>query len=78
MDPALTLVYSTYLGGSAFEHASAIALDPQHEAYVAGYTKSTDFPVTQGQLHDSEDAFVAKFSPDGKSLVYATFIGGIG
>ena len=78
IDPQLTLVYSTYLGGTGLDDGFGIAVDFEHSAYVVGATKSADFPANQGQLQDSEDAFVAKFSPDGKSLVYATFIGGTG
>jgi hypothetical protein len=78
IDPKLELVYSTYLGGSVFDEAYAIAVDDQSDAYVTGRTASLDFPATQGQLRDSEDAFVAKFSADGGSLIYATFIGGTG
>ena len=78
IDPQLTLVYSTYLGGTGLDDGFGIAVDFEHSAYVVGATKSADFPANQGQLQDSEDAFVAKFSADGKSLVYATFIGGTG
>ena len=42
------LIYSTYLGGAAYDNANAIALDIQGNAYVAGYTNSTDFPITPG------------------------------
>jgi hypothetical protein len=78
IDPQVALDYSTYLGGSGLDGARAIAVDDAGEAFVAGYTKSPDFPGVQGQLQDSEDAFVAKLSADGQSLVYASFIGGTG
>lgn len=41
-----TLLYSTYLGGSATDVAHGIAVDPLGNAYVTGTTDSTDFPVT--------------------------------
>lgn len=41
------LVYSTYLGRSGFNAGAAVAVDPTGDAYVAGYTSSLDFPVTQ-------------------------------
>ena len=78
IDPQVTLVYSIYLGGSRFDTARAIAMDDDREAFVAGYTKSPDFPGVRGQPQDSKDAFVAKLSADGQSLVYASFIGGTG
>src|SRR5207249_4638482 len=54
VDP--TLLYSTYLGGSAGnqvdnytnEYATGVAVDASGSAYVAGYTASTDFPTTVG------------------------------
>jgi hypothetical protein len=77
IDPAIS--YSTYLGGSGIDGATSVAIDGSGSAYVAGYTESTDFPIAgalQGVNAGSVDAFVVKFSTDGKSLVYATFIGG--
>ena len=40
------LVYSTYLGGTGFDQANGIALDSGGDAYVVGWTASTDFPTT--------------------------------
>lgn len=83
IDPVL--VYSTYLGGSAdFEAANAIAVDGNGNAYVAGFTASTDFPTAHalqptyagGVSGSFGDAFVAKLSADGRSLIYSTYIGG--
>jgi len=62
------LVYSTYLGGRYDDQGTAIAVDPQGNAYVTGNTASLDFPVTfwnaaQPQFAGgfySGDAFVAK------------------
>lgn len=78
------LVYSTYLGAGEVlnttdDWAEGIAVDSAGSAYVTGYTYSPDFPVTQG-AYDRErcglDAFVTKFAPDGRTLVYSTFFGG--
>ena len=73
INPAATaLGYSTYLGGSGFETAYGIALDSSAAAdslgrlpaWVAGYTASTDFPVTAGaaqaNLAGGSDALVMK------------------
>ena len=45
---ASSLVYSTYLGGSIYDRASAIAVDSSGSAYVTGQAWSNDFPVTPG------------------------------
>jgi hypothetical protein len=78
-----SLVYSTYLGGSADDWGWSIAVDSNFNAYVAGSTTSTNFPVLhsltgQGSIASpgSPDAFVAKLSADGSSLVYSTYLGG--
>ncbi|MGH3184568.1 MAG: SBBP repeat-containing protein, partial [Streptosporangiaceae bacterium] len=42
------LIYSTYLGGNGDDEANGIAVDSTGAAYVAGFTSSTNFPVTAG------------------------------
>ena len=74
------LVYSTFLGGSQGETSVRVAVDPVGNAYLAGTTDSSDFPVTPG-AHDTTygggiDAFVTKLNPSGSSLVYSTYFGG--
>jgi HYR domain/Beta-propeller repeat len=81
-----TIVYSSYLGGSGGdEFARAIAVDSSGNAYVAGKTNSTDFPVENAAQPvyggGSSDAFVAKINTNAvgaASLVYSTFLGGNG
>jgi hypothetical protein len=83
------LVYSTFLGGSNFEWGRAIAIDAAGNAYIAGQTKSSDFPTTGGAFDqtfnvdtcprcgiDQYDAFVTKLNASGSALVYSTFLGG--
>ncbi len=76
-------VYSTYLGGSANDTATAIAADATGAAYVTGATTSPDFP-TKNALQPGfgggykGDAFVSKVSPGGGSLVWSTYLGGNG
>ena len=79
-DPVLA--YSTFLGGSQADTGYSIAIDSAGSAYVAGETKSSDFPVVNAlnkQIGDSDqggDAFVIKLNPAGNTLLYSTFIGG--
>jgi hypothetical protein len=80
------LIYSTYLGGSGSSGSGdgglAIAVDGAGNAYVTGFTASTDFPTTSGAfqtalpLGASQDAFVTKLSADGAALIYSTYLGG--
>ncbi len=79
-----SLVYSTLLRGNAFEQVSALAVDAAGNAYLAGNTQSTDFPVKgafQSSNRGGTDAFVAKINPAASgeaSLVYSTYLGGQG
>ncbi|MBC7350173.1 MAG: SBBP repeat-containing protein [Candidatus Aminicenantes bacterium] len=76
------LIYSTYLGGSADDYAHGIAVDFQGNAYVAGYTWSSDFPLknpiqTKSSEFYDEDAFITKISASGTELIYSTYLGGL-
>jgi hypothetical protein len=65
----LSLAYSTYLGGSGDDVGSGIAVDASGNAYVTGFTQSTDFPTVHplpapnNALRGDIDAFVAKLTP---------------
>ena len=75
------LVYSTYLGGDCFAMAYGIAVDDSGNAYVTGYTCSSDFPTQnpfQSTLTYMYDAFVTKLDASGSALVYSTYLGGSG
>ena len=73
------LDFSTYFGGASVDEANAVAIDPNRNIYIAGSTRSIDFPVInnaqgyQGGL----DGFVARFTSAG-TLSYSTFHGGSG
>ncbi len=78
-----SLLYSTYLGGSATEDSyGGIAVDASGNAYVTGQTFSSDFPITAGAFQTTHggftDAFVTELNPTGSSLLYSTYLGGSG
>ncbi len=89
LDPSGSgLVYATYLGGGGDELSYGIALDALNNAYVTGYTSSTDFPVVKapqpapafGQgLNVDGDAFVTQMiSATGVyTWGYSTYLGGV-
>ncbi|HYR78301.1 MAG TPA: SBBP repeat-containing protein [Pyrinomonadaceae bacterium] len=75
------LLYSTYLGGSANENTvsavtatNPIALDSSSNAYITGYTSSTNFPVgspMQTANSGSQDVFIAKISDASSASDYS-------
>ncbi|ACL17090.1 PKD domain-containing protein [Methanosphaerula palustris] len=82
IDPSGTsLDYSTYWGGSSGTNTPySIAVDGAGDAYVAGATLSTDYPIINGAqsaFSGRTDGFVVKFGPAGNAL-YSTVIGGNG
>ena len=73
------LIYSTYLGGSSGDSGGGIAVDAAGCVYLTGDTNSSDFPTQnpyQGTIASSDDAFAAKLSAAGNSLIYSTYLGG--
>jgi hypothetical protein len=75
------LVYSTYIGGTSDDSGNAIALDASGNVFVAGGTKSLDFPTKgpfQSALAGATNAFVLELSSTGSTLMYSTFLGGNG
>src|SRR5580658_4952143 len=81
IDPEV--VYSTYFGGSMETDIGGIAVDATGSVYVVGDTYAHDFPTEdpiQGTNNHSQNfsAIISKFSPDGQSLVYSTYLGGSG
>ena len=74
-----SLLYSTYYGGSSREVSLGIAIDALGSAHIVGSTASADLPTANAQQPIPAsilDAWIAKFTPDGSGLVYATFLGG--
>jgi hypothetical protein len=88
-----SFAYASYIGGSAVDVGQGVAIDPSGNAYVAGYTESTQgtfpdgdpngdnlFPVAGfDQIHNGgRDAFALKLTPSGTAFSYGGYIGGAG
>ena len=75
-----SLLFADYFGGtSGGDGANGVALDSSGNAYVTGNATSSDFPVVnayQSTLSGSQDAFLVKFSANGSSISYSTYLGG--
>ena len=82
MNPAgSALIYSTYYGGTGDDFGVGLALDPSGDAYVAGYTASSNFRVTSDAFQKTYgggafDPFLLRLNPSGSSPVYSTYFGG--
>ena len=80
IDPSL--VYSTYFGDSNnYTSGTFIAVDSDGAAYITGTTSSIDFPLVNAEQSfyaGSSAIFVSKLSPDGRSLIYSTYLAGSG
>ncbi len=75
-----TMLFSTLLGGASNDWGTAIAVDASGNAYIAGDTLSTDFPISspaQAANGGLQDAFVTKLSSAG-AMVFSTYLGGAG
>jgi endonuclease/exonuclease/phosphatase family metal-dependent hydrolase len=73
------LIYSTYLGGKAYDGVGAIAVDTEGAAYLTGYTYSGDFPTKNpipSVKGEGYVAFITKINASGTALVYSTTLGG--
>jgi hypothetical protein len=94
LSPTGSPIYSTHLGGNADDQGMGIAVDNSGSAYITGETESIQFPTTAGALSRScvavstrgpmrqicqgGEGFIAKLSPDGTSLIYSTYLNGVG
>jgi hypothetical protein len=80
LDDPTTLLWSSFLGGTAEEIGWSTTLDGAGNALLTGLTTSTFFPTTPGaydQIYSGlGDVFVSKLSADGATLVWSTFLGG--
>lgn len=82
LSPSGGLLWATYLGGSADDEATAVAVDGSGAVYLTGDTTSSNFPTVkayQGAFAGgAHDIMAAKIGPDGTKLVYSTYLGGSG
>jgi hypothetical protein len=82
IDPTVTLLYSTYIGGRHDDEAYDMVTDSSGNSYIVGKSESQDFPVSANAYQTvrdnvpglTYDATVSKFSSSGV-LLYSTFIG---
>ena len=85
------LLYSTYLGGSGADSATALALGSGNQVFLTGNTTSSDFPMVAPQITPgvttypfqdtyggNTDAFVAQIGATGSTLFYSSYLGGNG
>ena len=78
-----TIQFSTYFGGSRSDEGRDIVLNNTGDIYLVGDTGSTDFP-TLNPLQSGlnlrqcfcEDLFVTRLSPDARTLLFSTYLGG--
>jgi hypothetical protein len=73
--------FMSLFGGTGIDYGYSIAVDSLNNTYVSGFTQSANFPVTVNAYNTvksslARDVFLAKISPDGSTLLFATFIGG--
>src|SRR4030095_2286248 len=75
-----SLIYSTYLGGVDVDEANAVAVNDQGVAYVAGVTRSANFPLKNAldSAPTADEAFVTIINSNGGALQASTFLGGSG
>ena len=76
------LAYSTFLGGSGNngDGGTAIAVDGSHDAWVAGYTASSDFPPVnafQSTFGGHQNGFITEVNAAGTAWAYSTYFGGL-
>ena len=76
------LSYATYLGGAMDDIPFRIVVDALGDASIAGYTSSTDFPLSQAiqakYQGGTADTFVSRLDANGSKLAYSSYLGGRG
>ena len=90
-EPRYRVAYATYVGGKAWDQAREVIVYPDGSVLVGGMTASDDFPTTEGVVQPKYagddpalghggiyggDCFLVRLSPDGKTILAATYFGG--
>jgi hypothetical protein len=75
------ILYSSFFGGNGADQINDLAIGPNGDIYLTGTTDSTDLPVVdplQASLRSTNDrdAFVERLSPDARTVLYGTYLGG--
>lgn len=80
IDSSGKVLFTNTFAGKGVDQAFAVAVDPTGNIYVAGTTSSPDFPVSnalQSQPSQFGTGFIVKLSPDGRTILYSTYFGGL-
>jgi hypothetical protein len=80
LDPTGKALLGLKFGGTGDDGGTSLVVDPSGRMTIAGYTRSTDFPVKnalQAKSGGGQDAFVMQLAADG-TLTSATYLGGTG
>jgi hypothetical protein len=74
------ILFSSIMGGKENEMPKTLKLDNEGNICLAGFTESSDFPVTkntyENAFHGKRDAFFSKISASVDKLIYSTLLGG--
>ena len=81
-DDGSSLIFSTFIGGSNWDPAGRLVINPSGDIIITGFTQSPDFPITTHAYDTSYnggwmDVFLLQLNSDGSYLEYSTFIGGM-
>jgi hypothetical protein len=79
-DRDLNIVYSTFFGGSGGDFGTGVAVGALGALHIAGHTHSSDLPTKNAyqpfNAGGGNEGFAGKFSADGQTLIYSTYLGG--
>src|SRR5690606_7751573 len=84
IDPVV--VFSSYTGSTGDNFGSTATYDEEGHLYGSGIIRAAGYPVTPGVVQSTFagvasatcDIGISKFSPDGSTLIWSTYLGGTG